>query len=665
MMKRIVFCVTLIVSGFMGMAQNPTGMKPEAFVPFNVGEIRPEGWLHDWCGMASRGLTKTIGEEFTEFVDGWKSSDKPGWWHYEQSGYYIDGVTRLGFIMNDTLLMNRSKSVMEAVINRQRADGYIFSDNKECSEKWGSADADYGMYWSEAVFCRAALAYYSATNDMATLAMLENVYDGFPIFERSNPGKPMSGFEMDNLRKIVGVENMMEISRYSGNSAFANRANQVIEKQKDAFVNAWVNEKQFLRTGLCHGVTYNETAKLLAVASIWNGDADCLAASANAFEFLQNHFVLPSGVNSSNEYLHGIGAFESGEVCDISDFIWSNIWLARATGDARYGDRIEKAFFNALPTAVNAYFDLSVYTTAMNRIPGIHYKARDDGQYFKMLHWPTCCSANLNRALPNFIINMFMHNAKGELMALTYGPAHLQSRDGSYDIMEETHYPFRDSIKLTINALPKGETLLLRVPQWCESASCSINGKTIESKAENGFFRLTRKWKSGDVVVLVFPMKPQLETGREQFADYYGVQPYWGGIYPNTDTTQFSGFADGADYAVVNYGPLVCALCLKQSDSHYFALNEELWHEFRYALDDKSLQNSIVTFNDFKPYFKWAKEDAPFAISVKADLIDWNPDKGDPKLPVNPPKILQRNVSLDLIPMGCAPYRLSMFGLVK
>ena len=653
----------LIAIALTAMIANPTHAQnvKESYVPFNVGEIKPEGWLHDWCGMAARGLTKNLGNDFTEFVKGWESADEPGWWHYEQTGYYADGVTRLGFIMDDTLLMNRSRRIMEAVVARQKPNGYIMSNNKDYVEKWGTTEGDFGMYWSEAVFGRAALAYYSATGDERVLKMLENVYDEFPLFDRSKEKYPLSGVEMDNLRKIVGLENMLEISRLTGNDLYQKRAMQVFKNYESGFLQSWAYDKNFMRSTICHGVTFNENAKLCAAAYTWNANLDYLAASVNAYEFIQEHYVLPHGANSSNEYFHGIGAFEAAEACDVTDFMWSNIWMARATGDSRYGDRIERDAFNALATSVSAYFDLSVYTNAMNRIPGVHLKIRDDGQYYKVIHDPTCCSANINRALPNYIINMFMHNQKNELMVLGYGPAHLMTKDGQYDIQMDTKYPFGESIVLNINAMPKGEVLKLRMPEWCEQYEISINGTRMRLAPYDGFFRIEKEWQPGDVVELRLKMQPTLVSGTEQFAEMDGIQPYWGLLEPAKPEYEYTGFADGGKYGLVTYGPLVFALSLQAKEGNYYELNEERWHEFRYALNAHSLDEATVEMKDMPAYFRWGKEAAPIHIKVKADLIDWEPDKGDPKLPLATPEVKQHDVELDLIPMGFAPCRLSMF----
>ena len=143
---------TLVVAALVACSLNTSAQKssnaknnPKAYAPFDLGELKPEGWLKEWAQKAARGMTRTIGIEFTEFVRGWGDPNQGGWWHYEQTAYYTDGFTRLGFLLDDTLLINRSRRVMEAVVARQKPNGYIHSNNKDYVEKWGKLDADYCM----------------------------------------------------------------------------------------------------------------------------------------------------------------------------------------------------------------------------------------------------------------------------------------------------------------------------------------------------------------------------------------------------------------------------------------------------------------------------------------------------------------------------------------
>ncbi len=650
-------------------------MRQDAYRPFDLGELKPEGWLRDWAQLAAKGMTKTIGEEYTEFVKGWASADEPGWWHYEQTAYYTDGFTRLAFLLDDTLLVERSRRVMEAVAARQKPNGYIHSNTPEYVEKWGTTEADSGLYWSEAIFCRAALAYYSATGDEKILDMVKRVYEKYPIFVYDDGGYPFNGGDLDRLRCLCGLENLFELSRITGDMSFADKALTVLNNFDGAFIENWARKKEFLRTAISHGVSFNEAAKLPAIGYIFNSDPEYLAASVNNYEFLQENSMLPSGVNSSNEHLHGIGAFEAAESCDVSDFMWSNIWLARACGDSRYGDRIERDAFNALPGALNYTFTQCVYTQAPNRIPGFHLRIRDDGSYFKCMHWPTCCPSNINRALPNFIMNMAMLNGRDELMWLTYGPAHLKTRDGRFDILCETAYPFRETLDFTLNAIPRNQVLRLRVPDWCSEPSVSVNGKAVKFIVEDGFVTLggksssgkssAVKLKSGDRIRLTFPMQPELVTGNEKFPYFEGKKaPSWGIMVDYNGGMRLDGFVDQGRCAWVTCGPLLFAMSMQKANRESYDINEEHWTEYRYALTPESLEGTSLSDLPMHSPFDWRWTNAPLVMNAKASLVDWNPDKGDPVMPLEAPAVLEKGIDIKLYPYGFLAYRLTMFPLV-
>jgi DUF1680 family protein len=76
-----------------------------------------------------------------------------------------------------------------------------------------------------------------------------------------------------------------------------------------------------------------------------------------------------------------------------------------------------------------------------------------------------------------------------------------------------TQYPVGEEIKFTVVEVAKPTlfTLRLRVPRWASDASVKVNGKAISIKTENGYASIDRKWKKGDAVVLMLPMKPRFE----------------------------------------------------------------------------------------------------------------------------------------------------------
>ena len=66
---------------------------------------------------------------------------------------------------------------------------------------------------------------------------------------------------------------------------------------------------------------------------------------------------------------------------------------------------------------------------------------------------------------------------------------------------------------MIVETAPKGKafTLNLRIPEWCDKATITINGQpfTSENKS-NTYTGITREWKKGDVVELVLDMPVKL-----------------------------------------------------------------------------------------------------------------------------------------------------------
>ena len=86
-------------------------------------------------------------------------------------------------------------------------------------------------------------------------------------------------------------------------------------------------------------MTWNELAKLWALAAPWSGEEHeaWMNASTGAYELMYERDMMPYGVNSAEEALSGVAPNASTETCDISDFMHSNTWLLRQTGNSTYG----------------------------------------------------------------------------------------------------------------------------------------------------------------------------------------------------------------------------------------------------------------------------------------------------------------------------------------
>jgi hypothetical protein len=96
-----------------------------------------------------------------------------------------------------------------------------------------------------------------------------------------------------------------------------------------------------------HGVSYIEIAKQPAILYMYTGKPEYLKFALAAQKRIFDHHMLIDGIPSTSEYYSTLTSQDSHETCDITDHTWSWGYMLMATGDGLWGDRVERACFNA------------------------------------------------------------------------------------------------------------------------------------------------------------------------------------------------------------------------------------------------------------------------------------------------------------------------------
>ena len=122
-------------------------------------------------------------------------------------------------------------------------------------------------------------------------------------------------------------------------------------------------------------------------------------------------------------------------------------------------DRAERAFFNAGPATVSRDFRTHVYFQSPDRVvdnsPPCPHGPGASGCTYKPTHMPLCCTAALNRIVPNYVMHMWMATYDNGLAATHYGPCKVSapgSRAGAGGARTcRTEYPFNETIEVSVN----------------------------------------------------------------------------------------------------------------------------------------------------------------------------------------------------------------------
>ncbi|HDZ41515.1 MAG TPA: glycoside hydrolase family 127 protein [Bacteroidetes bacterium] len=245
------------------------------------------------------------------------------------------------------------------------------------------------------------------------------------------------------------------------------------------------------------------------------------------------------------------------ETCaSIANVFWNHRMFLHH-GEAKYYDVLERTLYNALLSGVSLSGDRFFYPNVLESA-GRHQRQAWFGC--------ACCPSNISRFIPSVpgyvyartacavYINMYLDNT-----------ASIEMGDHSVTIVQETMYPWDGEVKITVK--PEKEKkfdLKLRIPGWArgeaipgglysfvkgdnEDIILQVNGKDEKIKMTDGYAVISKKWKAGDMIKLVLPMKVQeviaderVEADRHKFALQRGPLVYCAEWPDNKDSKVLS-----------------------------------------------------------------------------------------------------------------------------
>lgn len=217
------------------------------------------------------------------------------------------------------------------------------------------------------------------------------------------------------------------------------------------------------------------------------------------------------------------------ETCANIGNLLFNWRMFQTTGEAKYTDIVETCLYNSILSGVSLDGLKWFYTNPL----------RISADFPYTLRWPKerkdyiscfCCPPNTLRSLCQAQNYAYSISKEGVWCNL-YGGSRLDSKLPSGEkisILQQSDYPWDGTVKLQLEEAPKKKpfTLFLRIPQWCDKATVSVNGEPQQvAISANTYIQVNRQWKKGDIVELVLDMparlmesNPLVEETRNQVA---------------------------------------------------------------------------------------------------------------------------------------------------
>lgn len=589
MIKRTIFSIWVIITTINhANAQHQVFERDNLILsPFNYNEVKlQDGPLKRqfkeveafYLDIPNDELLK--GFRLRSGLDTKGAKDMGGWYTndvFHVFGQIMGGLSRLYAVSENIALKRKVDTLISEWAKTIDKDGYFFYSNKP--------NAKHYVY--EKMVGGLVDAYVFTGNEQA-LKELSIITD----------------WAIKNLnRERVYGQTQSEWYTLSENLYRAYRITQ--DKKYADFAKLWEYPdywNSYLKQGppvaeqRHHAYSHVNTLCGAAAAYLTNGDNRYKTIIKNAYDYLQKEQCFATGGFGPHErflpkdkLIAALGdthnTFETQ--CGSWAIFKLSKYLIEITGDAKYGDWIEKMTINGIGA------DLPMTKDGMVQYYS-DYNPREGTRRNHHAGW-SCCTGTRPQAVAEYV-DLIYFKAKDGIYVNLYVPS-IVNWNG-FTLSQSTTYPESNQIDFTFTdgKASKKSVLAFRNPSWTQkSVSVSVNGKIIKPTIENNWIKLERQWEKGDQVKLIFPMSLYVDRLDE--------------------TKEFP--------AALMYGPMAMAVNVTQAYPADLVKKSELPGKF-VPVANKALHYKIKNHPELtlRPYYQFALHE-PYVLYVDPSVKDF------------------------------------------
>jgi DUF1680 family protein len=264
------------------------------------------------------------------------------------------------------------------------------------------------------------------------------------------------------------------------------------------------------RTDTYHAYSHVNTLASAGAAYLVKGESRYLETLKNAYDYIQREQVFATGGYGPDEALvphdHVVdslrtttrhfetqcGSWAAFKVCK---------YLISFTGDARYGDWIERLVYNGIGASLPMSADGRVFYYSNYSVGGASKELYGDG-------W-SCCTGTRPQAVADYYDLVFFRGEDSLCVNLfTPATARFEVKGSPVAVAQRTRFPEASETRLVISAAkPVRFALRLRVPGWLAGPmTATLGGHDIELKPDARHWAVAdRTWNDGDTLIVRLP----------------------------------------------------------------------------------------------------------------------------------------------------------------
>lgn len=454
---------------------------------------------------------------------------------------WLEAVGYLLSAERDAELERIADEVIEIIAKAQHEDGYLntYYTLKEPGKRWTNLAECHELYCAGHMI-EAAVAYYQATGKRKILDVVCKFADYIGEVFGSEPGK-LQGYDghqeielaLMKLYEVTGNGNYMRLCQFFLSERGKEPYFYDIESDKRGgtthFGRWMIENKQYSQAhvpikqqdqAVGHAVRFVYMCTGMAHLAAATGDPDMLEACKRLWDNMeQKQMYITGGIGSQS---HG-EAFSTdydlpndtvyAETCASCGLVFFAHRMLMLEPNAKYADAMERALYNTVIGGMSrdgrSFFyvnPLEVHPDACGKNHIYHHVKPVRQGWFGC----ACCPPNVARVLAS--LGQYVYTVRDNaIYANLYigGEAKLDLMGSQVVIHQQSNYPWDGHIRFTVEAeRATAFTLALRIPDWCDQASITVNGvhKPLDGLVADGYAMLQGEWKTGDQIELTLPM---------------------------------------------------------------------------------------------------------------------------------------------------------------
>ena len=483
------------------------------------GEVKLRGYLGARVAANAKNRMPAVDEE--RILAGFRKRPGEQAWIGEHVGKWLHAATLAWANTGDDALRAKLDRVVEELIKTQESDGYLGTY---------TPDARFGLFrnadwdvWVHKYDLIGLLTYHRYTGRKDALDAATKAAD--LLLRTFGPGKKsiLSAGTHVGMASTSVLEPIVDLYRVTGDSRYLNFARYIVtawdEPRGPRVLKTLLTERSVDKTA--NGKAYEMLSNVVGLCELARvtGEKQYLDAAVSAWEDVVAHQLYITGSASHHEHFHtphdlpNHVAANVGETCVTVTWIQLNAQLLRLTGDSRYGDELERSYYNHLAAAQRPDGAQWCYYTALEGTkpygPGIN-----------------CCVSSGPRG-----------------MALAPQLAYLKGKDAGRDFLlvnllesstvttslggervrieQDGNFPSvgSDSQGRTVLTIrtprPAVFGIRFRAPHWTTLMAVSRGGNDKVPAVSGGGWAVLppRRWKDGETVVARYTVPVRLAQG--------------------------------------------------------------------------------------------------------------------------------------------------------